>query len=133
IPGGIAVKGVNLARQGVKGVNWFSEAGRLQSAKRIEEAMARGQAGTAAYKAAKAQQYRAGLANMAVDTVAAEIAIVGALNAHPYMEDYLENPASNFAMSLAFGLGIGGAVSWVGSRHLINQATAAAEKKAFDA
>jgi len=43
VPAGLAFKGMNLLRAGSKSVNWFSEAGKVASMKKVEDVFAAGE------------------------------------------------------------------------------------------
>jgi hypothetical protein len=104
-PIGLSVKGMSMLRAGTKGLSWFSTAGQASRLAAVETAFA--EAGKdAAFNLARREVYKAMAFNAVADNIAAEIAIVGALSAHPYMEDYHKDFASNFLMSVAFGTGI---------------------------
>lgn len=132
IPGTLAVKGVNALRNGSKAVNWFTKAGREASEAELKTMFANGMGETAAYRNQVRALYAKGFANQAVDAAAAELAILGTFNAHPFMEDYLEDPAKNFGISLALGSVIGGAIGHVGDRFAIKAFESAASKEAID-
>ncbi len=101
VPAGLALKGLNAARSGMKGVNWFSEAGKLQSVKAVEAAFEAGTEATSAYRVAKLNYYGRALANSMTDAVAMEAALVGTMNAHPFMEDYNKDFVKNFVHGVA--------------------------------
>lgn len=107
VGGGIALKGMQLARNGVKGANWFSTAG--QTARRDELAgmLSRGQQETAAYKNLLWNNRGIAAGNALADTVAAEAAMLVTMGAHPYLEDYWEDPVKNVGLSLLIGGGLG--------------------------
>jgi hypothetical protein len=113
VPGAVALKGMNALRAGAKGVSWFSNVGKVESLKKAEEAFSAGVDGTKAYRAARNTIYRNGVMNNMVDAAAMEVMVLGTMNAHPFLEDYWENPVKNFGISLAFGsLGaVGGAIA----------------------
>jgi len=103
VPGIAAIKAVNYARNGMKGANWFSTAGRTENLAGAEKLFANGFAETTQYKAARNLVYRNAIANGMVDNVAAEFAMIATMSAHPMMEDYMENPISSIGFSLAIG------------------------------
>src|SRR5574337_40676 len=121
VPSGLALKGMNLARQGVKGVSWFSEAGKVQQLNKLDETFRAGAEGLAEYRAARTAFYGRGLANQVTDAAAMELAILGTMNAHPYMEDYMKDVPSHFVSSLALGGAIGGAVGHIADRFSVAQ------------
>jgi len=60
--------------------------------------------------------YAAKIGENVIDAAIFEMATVGALNAHPYMEDYMESPYSNFALWATVGAGIGGGLGVIQAR-----------------
>lgn len=111
VPTGLALKGMKLARTGERGLGMFSEAGQALQKTKVAEAFAKGVDATAEYKHAKNMLYAASAANTLADSVAIEASLVIAMNAHPYMEDYMKDPAKSFLTSVvgfgAFGAGLG--------------------------
>ena len=101
-PIGLSIKGMGMLRAGTKGMSWFSEVGQAANLAKVESEFAK--AGRSAeFFAARWQMYRGVAMNAVADNVAAEVAIVGTLSAHPYMEDYYKDFGTNFAKSVAFG------------------------------
>jgi hypothetical protein len=132
VPAGLAFKGLQAARAGSKGLNWFSKAGRDADLLRIEELFRQGPTATKLYRQARNEFFLKGLANQALDAVAMEGAIVLATNAHPLMEDYMADFGKNFAISAAFGGAIGGALGHVADRFAVKGLTGAVESSAFE-
>jgi hypothetical protein len=117
-PMGVAMKGMNLARSGVKGVNWFSNAGREADLAKMKT-MFEGAAGaTQEFKALQRSIYAKTAVNQAIDAVAMEAALVATFNAHPFMEDYMKDIGSNFAISAMVGGGIGAGIGHIADRLL---------------
>ena len=121
IPGGVAIKLLGRARAGVSAVG-YTENGILATAKgaitgqrqkylalEIEKVFAESGAATSQYKQLVRQLYASNIGQSVVDNAIIEAAVVGAMNAHPYIEDYLKDPATNFAI----GAGIGGVLGTV--------------------
>jgi hypothetical protein len=101
-PIGLSIKGMGMLRAGTKGMSWFSEAGQAANLAKVESEFAK--AGRSAeFFAARWQMYRGVAMNAVADNVAAEVAIVGTLSAHPFMEDYYKDFGTNFVKSVAFG------------------------------
>jgi len=118
IPGGVALKLLGRARAGVSSVGYV-ENGILGVAKgtitgqrqkylalEIEKTFAESGAATSQYKNLVRQLYASNIGQATIDNAIIEAAVVGAMNAHPYMEDYLKDPVTNFAL---YGL-VGGGV-----------------------
>lgn len=124
LPAGLALKGMNLARSGVKGVNWFSESGRVAQMQRVNDTLVNSGKASAAYKAEIGTLYRRNFVNVALDNVAMELAIVGSMNAHPFMEDYLKEPAKHFMISVGLGTLVGGAFSTIGLKYTLGREAA---------
>lgn len=123
IPGGVVLKLLNRARSG-KGVLGFSQAaeegfikgsftGSRQKvlSSEIEKAFSLGGPGTKEYQALKRQYYASNAFQQVADNALIELAVVGALNAHPYMEDYFEDFGKNFTIGIAAGGVLGGLFS----------------------
>lgn len=111
IPGMAAVKISKGIRAGLKGTNFLSPVRHKEDLLKFETLVKDAQTATPQYKALKRDMFMRGQAENLMDNFAAEIAILGTFNAHPYMEDYLDDPVSNFGLSMAIGAGIGGGVS----------------------
>ena len=132
VPTGLAIKGMNAMRAGVKGVNWFSEAGRTENLARVGKLFAEGGKDTVAYRNAARELYAKGAVNQAIDALAAETAILFTMNAHPIMEDYMEDPVTNFASSLLLGGVLGAGIGHVADRFAIRSLTGAATEEAVN-
>lgn len=131
LPAGMAVKGLNALRNGSKTVNWFTKAGKeadLSAAKTLFE---NGKAATTEYRNLKRSIFAKSAINQAVDAVAGEAAILAMMNAHPMMEDYLEDPVKNFAIGAAFGSAIGGTVGIIADNFQLKQVVGAVEEAAI--
>ena len=129
-PVGLSMKAMNMARAGTKGFGWFSEAGQAARLTAVETAYASSSSGaiTAEFTAAKWGAYRAMAANALADNIAAEIAIIGTLSAHPYMEDYTKDLKSNFLKSVAFGTVLQGGIGAIILNKQIKTAMASIEE-----
>lgn len=132
VPMGLAMKGMGLMRSGAKGASWFNYASReadmAKAAKLFEEAGA----ASKEYRSMVRGIYAKSAVNQAIDAVAMEAALVGMYNAHPFMEDYLENPIKNFGISAAFGGVIGGGVGHIADRFALRSLTGGVAASAFD-
>lgn len=131
LPGAVAVKGLNALRNGSKAVNWFTTAGKQADIAKAAEMVANGGKATAEYKKLMWGMRGKTVANNLLDTAAAEVAILGAFNAHPYMEDYLEDPLKNFGVSMLIGGGIGSVAGLIGNNFALKNATAKVEENAI--
>lgn len=131
LPGAAAVKGMNALRNGSKAVNWFTTAGKQADIAKAAEMVANGAKGTAEYKKLLWGMRGKTVANNLVDTAVGELAILGAMNSHVYMEDYFEDPAKNFAISMAIGGGLGTSIGLIADNFALKKATAAIEESAF--
>lgn len=131
VPAGLALKGTQALRAGMKGINWFSEAGKVDQIGKINTLIRDGKMATEEYRAATRALAARNLINTAVvDNAAAELAIVTTMNAHPLMEDYVKDPLSNFATSMALGAAIVGPLSHISNRYDIRKLGMAAEQEA---
>lgn len=116
IPGGAALKLSRAVRAGMKGTSFLSPVRHKDDLLKFEGLIKDAKTGTAEYRKIKRDMFLRGQAENAMDTVAAEVAIMGTFNAHPFMEDYLEDPVKNFGLSLAIGGVAGGAITGLLSR-----------------
>ena len=132
VPSTLALKGMGLARAGVRGANWFSEAGQVAQKTKVAAAFAEAGVASATYKKTVNGLYAMSAANMLVDTVAAEAAMVIAMNAHPYMEDYMEDLPKNFMTSVGLGLGVGAGIGHILDRAAVKGIKMGIEKDAMD-
>jgi len=131
LPGGLAVKGMNAMRNGSKAVNWFTTLGKKRDVAAAAELFANGAKDSTKYKQLIWGMRGKTVANQTADAVAAEAAILGTMNAHSYMEDYMEDPVSNFALSVALGGGIGSTFGLISDAYQLRKATAAVETSTF--
>ena len=111
IPGMAAVKISRGIRAGLKGTNFLSPVRHKEDLLKFETMVKDAQTATAEYTSLKRTMFMRGQAENLMDNVAAEVAILGTFNAHPYMEDYLADPVSNFGISMAIGGVLGGGIS----------------------
>jgi len=131
LPGGLAVKGMNAMRNGSKAVNFFTTAGKRKDVAAAAELFANGAKDTTKYKQLIWGMRGKTALNQTADAVAAELAILGTMNAHSYMEDYMEDGLSNFALSVALGGGVGTAAGLISDAYQLRRATAAVETSTF--
>jgi hypothetical protein len=137
IPGTLAIKSLNYARAGVKTANWFSKAGETARRQELVNLLAAGPSATKAYKQALWANRGTAVGNAAADTIAAEALVLGMMSAHPYLEDYWEDPVKNVGMSLLLGGGLGAVggliVDRAAVKGLLGAADAAATQTVFGA
>ena len=132
VPAGLALKGMTAARAGMKGINWFSKAGEVDQIANINNLIKSGQMATKEYQVATRNLYLRNFANNAiVDNAAAELAILGTMNAHPLMEDYVKDPLSSFGTSMMLGAAIVGPISHIAQRFEVRKLGMAAESEAL--
>lgn len=111
IPGLGATKIAQGIRAAMKGTSWLSDARKLEDMAKFNKLIEGGLEGTPQYKAVRNSIYLRGQAANLMDVAAAEVAIAGTLNAHPFMETYWEDPLANFGVSMLLGGGIGAGIS----------------------
>ena len=131
VPTGLALKGMKMARSGVKGVNWFSEAGRASDVAKVGEAFKTAGSASKAYRESTRSMYAKSAVNNAIDAVAAEVALLSTMNAHPLMEDYMEDPGKNFAISLLGGSVLGAGIGHIADRFVLKGVTGKIAEEAF--
>lgn len=71
------------------------------------------------YNTTMRRLYATKISENAIDAAIFEATTVGVLNAHPYMEDYMESPYSNFALWAMVGGGIGGGLGIIQARSAV--------------
>ena len=119
VPMGLAVKGVNAMRNGSKAVNWFTNAGREADLAKVSEMFANAQGSTAEFRALQRGIFAKTAVNQAVDAVAAEVAMVGLMHSHTYMEDYMQDLGKNFAISAMLGGTLGAGIGAISDRFVL--------------
>jgi hypothetical protein len=132
LPMGAAIKGMNLARSGVKGASWFNNSNRAEELAKVEQMFGEAAASTAEFRALTRGIYAKTAVNQAIDAVAAEAALIATFNAHPFMEDYMKDLPSNFALSALLGGGLGSGIGAIADRFAIKGATGAALGRSID-
>ena len=131
IPGFAGVKLSKAVQNGVRGFNALGTTRRVEDMAKLTSLMESGQKGHSEYKKIRNGMLVRGQAGNMLDTIAAEGAIMASFNAHPFMEDYLEDPIKNMGISLALGGGIGGALVGIADRVALRAAGAAVEGAAI--
>lgn len=117
IPGGVSVKLLNRLRGGLESAGYTTNliggtfAGTRQKVLTAEIERVFAEAGAAGneYKQLKRNLYLSNISKEVMDNAAIELAVVGTLNAHPYMEDYYNSP-TDFLKNFAIGAGFGGVI-----------------------
>jgi len=133
IPAGLTLKATSALRGGMKGANWFSEAGKVDQLGKINTLIQDGQKASKAYNDATRALYMRNFANTAiVDNAAAELAIYATMNAHPLMEDYVKDPVANFGVSMMLGAAIVGPLAHIGERFAVRNLGMKAEGEAVN-
>lgn len=121
VPGGIALKLLGRMRAGATAAGYTENGiasavkgaftGQRQKKLELEIADAFTKAGpeTTSYKNLTRQLFVTNAGQQVLDNVIIEAAVLGTMNAHPYMEDYLKDPLPNFAQSMLIGgvIGVG--------------------------
>lgn len=124
IPSGLALKGMAGLRAGAKGMSWFSTERRAADLVRLEKLMLEGPAKTNEFKILKREIFGNKLRNDLTDAAAMEAATLIAMNDHPMMEDYFDDPIKNFGISMALGGGIGGVLGHIVERGAVQDTLA---------
>ena len=131
VPGGLALKGMGMLRAGAKGADWFSDAGKVKSRTELDELFRAGPAMAQEYKKAKNMLTARTIGNELADTTAMELAILGTMNAHPFMADYMEDPIKSFGISLALGGAVGTGIGGIANRFAIRELEGVAQAEAW--
>lgn len=127
IPLGATSKVMGALRAGQKGVSWFGAYEKGAELAKIGEAVE----ATKSYRDIARGIYARTAISQAGEAVAAELAIVGTMNAHPFMEDYMKDFKSNFAISAMAGAALGAGIGVVADRFLIRRAAGDVTERAF--
>ena len=133
LPMGLTVKGMNMLRSGSKGVNWFTNAGRETDMSSMKRLFDEGASATKEYKDLVRGMYAKTAVNQAVDAVAMESMMMMTMNAHPFMEDYMQNIPENFGYSALLGAGLGAGIGVIADRFAFKAATGGVLEKALTA
>lgn len=128
VPLGVTSKGIGLLKAGTKGTSWFGNYDRAADLTKITEAVD----ATKSYRDIARGMYARTATAQAAEAIAAELAIVGTMNAHPFMEDYMKDFGSNFTISALLGAGLGSGIGLVADRFAIRHAAGEANAAAFD-
>lgn len=121
VPSGLALKGMNALKSGSKALSMFGTERRAADIARLQTLALEGSKRTEEMRKMRAAIYGRGLAGQVLDAAAMEVAIITAMNDHPFMEDYLEDPIKNFGISMALGGAIGGGIGHIADRFAVNQ------------
>lgn len=131
IPGTAGIKLLSRARSGIGALGYSNNligsfTGVRQAGIRAEMEKIFNVAGTAGaqYDKLKRDLLVANVSREVIDNAIIELAVVGSMNAHPYMSDYFDSPgdfAKNFALGTAFGAGLGGIFAYPTTRREIKQ------------
>lgn len=131
VPGFAALKLTKAVRDGTRGAYALSTARRKDDLAKFNTLISEGKKGHAEYKKLRNGMMIRAQANNIVDTAAAEAAIMFSMNAHPFMEDYLADPAKNFGISMALGVGFTAPFTAIGHRTALRGAEASVETAAL--
>lgn len=136
VPGGVALKLLGRARSGVTSLGLsegfvggsFTGARQTKLASEIEEAFRVAGPGWKEFQSHKRQLFASNATQQVLDNALIELAVVGAMNAHPMMQDYIDDFGKNFAIGVAAGGVLGGLFSIPTSVRSLRQASAASER-----
>ena len=131
IPSTLALKGTQALRAGMKGINWFSEAGKIDQMGKINTLIQDGKKISTEYDAATRALYLRNAANTVVDNAAMELAIVTTMNAHPMMEDYVKDPVKNFSIGMMIGTAFTAPFAHIAARYEMKKLGMAAYEEAL--
>lgn len=133
VPGGLALKGMKLARAGVKGMDWFSKAGKEAEVAGLAKMFAEGAGNTKDYRNAVRGLYAKTAVNQTIDAIAMEAAVIGMMHNTPLMEDYLKDPVQNFGISIALGGVLGTGIGVAADHFIVRSAAGKLTEGALDA
>lgn len=129
VPGGLAIKASRAMRSGLAATNFLNPAAMTTNLTQIDRLVREGQRATQAYKSLRSRTIMQGLAQGATDNLFVELAIIGSMSKHPWMEDYMEDIPKNMAISLGIGSAIGGLVDYASTAYKVRKA---AQKAIFE-
>jgi hypothetical protein len=130
VPGMAAIKLSKMARSGLKGTNMLSPQHQQQNFAKLAELTAQGKKQTSEFRKLQHATMYKGVAQGLVDNAAVELAIVGSMNAHPFMEDYMDDFGQNFATSLLIGSGISSVIDLAATGYQVKKVVGAVETRA---
>lgn len=131
IPGMAATKIARGVRAGIRGTGVLGDLRHKEDLAKFSQLIENGMEGTAEYRKIRNSIFVRGQAANIVDTAAAELAIMGTFNAHPFMEDYLEDPLKNFGIGMLIGGGIGGGINFLTTRSALAATVGATQSVAL--
>ena len=122
VPGFGAIKLAKAVRDGNKAFYALSSAKRVEDSAKLTKMVAEGAQGHTQYRQLRnSMMLRSQAANL-MDTVAAEVAIMGTMNSHAFMEDYMADPVKNFGISMLIGTGLTAPFAAIADRTLFRAA-----------
>ena len=119
IPGGLAIKASRMARSGLASANFLNPGAMTSNLRQIDTLVREGKRATQAYKSLRMRTIGQGLAQGATDNLFVELAIIGSMYKHPWMEDYMDDIPKNMAISLAIGSGLGGIMDYASTAYKV--------------
>lgn len=131
VPSTLAMKGMTALRTGMKGVNWFSQAGKIDQMAKINTLIQEGKMLSTEYSAATRALYLRNAANTVLDNAAMELAVVTTLGGHPMMEDYVRDPVENFTRSMLIGTALTAPFTHIAARADVKKLGMAAYESAL--
>lgn len=126
VPGGAAIKLSRAGRSGLSATNYLNPKAMSANTHKMQELIKDGKKATNEYKKMRFSAIRQGIAQGAVDNVAVEFAILGTMNEHPWMEDYMDDLPQSMALSLGLGSAIGGIIDYASTAYTIRNAASRA-------
>lgn len=126
VPGGAAIKLSRAGRSGLSATNYLNPKAMSANTHKLQELIKDGKKATNEYKKLRFSAIRQGVAQGAVDNVAVEFAILGTMNEHPWMEDYMDDLPASMALSLGLGSAIGSVVDYASTAYTIRNAASRA-------
>lgn len=131
IPGMAATKLARGVRAGIKGTGILGDLRHKEDLVKYGKLIDDGLQGTAEYRKLRNSIFAKGQAANVIDVAAAEAAIMFTFNAHPFMEDYWEDPLKNFGIGMLIGGGIGGGINFLTTRVALRDVMGATQSAAL--
>lgn len=125
VPAGLAMKGMKALQAGKYGFypEVLTDAAQMKRHSEAWQLLAEAGQHTSQYRKLKNSILWADLGQQAGMAIGTEIAVLAAMNDAPLMEDYIKDPAKNFAISALFGTILGGALGHIITRNQIAKDT----------
>lgn len=134
VPGAAALKGMKVAQAGKLGFypSVLSDARQSARIAELEQMLISGGSATSQYRNLRWRILAANAGQETLQAAGMELAVIGSLSQHAWMEDYLKDPVENFVISLGIGGVLGSGLGQLQIRHQLAQRLGAVSSAATD-